>query len=194
MLAGKLMNRIIRRVCKFDRQSYFNLQTRMINLNNKKLFSLEKAQKIRTELKDSGRKLVITNGCFDLLHPGHIFFLKEARAQGDALWVMLNSKKSIHILKGPLRPILGDQERAYALAALECVDGIIVFGTPRLDKEIKLLAPDVYVKAKDYTLEKLDPNEYTALQTVGADIRFLPFLEGFSTTALIQKIAAAYKI
>lgn len=166
----------------------------MLKLPNEKLFSLEQAQKLRTELKESKRKLVITNGCFDLLHPGHLFFLKEARAQGDVLWVMLNSEASIRSLKGPLRPILGDSERAYALAALECVEGIIVFGTPRLDQEIKTLAPDVYVKAQDYTVEKLDPSEYASLQEVGADIRFLPFLEGFSTTGLIQKIAAAYKI
>jgi bifunctional ADP-heptose synthase (sugar kinase/adenylyltransferase) len=90
--------------------------------------------------------------------------------------------------------VQSEQERAYALAALACVDGVVIFRTPRLTEEIRALRPDVYVKAGDYTLEKLDPGERAALQEVGANIQFLPFLPGFSTTQLIARIKAAGEI
>lgn len=97
-------------------------------------------------------------------------------------------------LKGPLRPVQTESERAYALAALACVDAVVIFREKRLTGEIRALQPDVYVKAGDYTLEKLDPDERGALQACGARIEFLPFLAGFSTTSLIAKIKAAGEI
>jgi len=100
----------------------------------------------------------------------------------------------VRALKGPLRPVQTELERAYALAALGCVDGIVIFRTPRLTEEIRTLKPDVYTKAGDYTLEKLDSSEREALQAIGAEIKFLPFLPGFSTTQLIAKIKAAGEI
>ena len=160
-------------------------------LQNPKLYSIEAATKLRDVLREEGKKLVLTNGVFDLLHTGHLFYLQQARALGDALFIALNSDESVKALKGPLRPIQNEEQRAYALAATWFVDGVVVFREKRLTREILSLRPDVYCKAGDYTLEKLDAEERGALQQVGADIRFMPFLPGFSTTELIGKIKAA---
>ena len=142
--------------------------------NNPKLFpSLAAAVERRAALKAQRKKLVVTNGCFDLLHCGHVSYLQEAAKLGDELWIGLNAAESVRALKGPTRPVQGDDE------------------TPRLDAEIRALAPDVYAKAGDYTLETLDAAERAALLDAGTEIRFLPFLPGFSTTSLIAKIAAA---
>ena len=160
--------------------------------NNPKLFpSLASAVERRAALKAQGKKLVLTNGCFDLLHCGHVSYLQEAAKLGDELWIGLNAAESVRALKGPTRPVQGDDERAFTLAALECVAGIFLFRTPRLDAEIRALAPDVYAKAGAYPLETLDASERAALLDAGTEIRFLPFLPGFSTTSLIAKIAAA---
>ncbi|MBI5381221.1 MAG: adenylyltransferase/cytidyltransferase family protein [Opitutae bacterium] len=142
-------------------------------------------------MRTAGRKLVLTNGVFDLLHTGHLYYLQKARALGDALFIALNSDESVKQLKGPLRPVQTEIERAFALAALSCVDGVVIFRGKRLTPEIRALAPDLYAKAGDYTLEKLDPDERSALLEVQARIEFLPFLPGFSTTQLIAKIRAA---
>ena len=160
-------------------------------LENPKLVSLDAAVARRTELRAAGKKVVLTNGVFDLLHTGHLYYLQQARAQGDALFIALNADASVRALKGPLRPIQAEAQRAYALAALACIDTVFIFRTPRLDAEIRALAPDVYCKAGDYTLAKLDPGERAALESVGARIEFMPFLPGFSTTALIARIKAA---
>jgi rfaE bifunctional protein nucleotidyltransferase chain/domain len=107
------------------------------------------------------------------------------------LFVALNGDASVRTLKGPARPVQTAAERAYTMGALEFVDTVLVFDTPRLDREIRALRPDIYVKAGDYSLEKLDPSERAALEEVGARIQFLPFLPGYSTTGLLKKIAAA---
>ena len=165
-----------------------------MQLDNPKLLTLDQAVAARAALRASGRKLVLTNGVFDLLHTGHLSYLQKARALGDALFIALNADASVRQLKGPLRPVQSEIERAYALGALACVDGVIIFREKRLTGEILALKPDVYTKAGDYTLEKLDPDERGALQQVGARIEFMPFLPGFSTTALIAKIKAAGEI
>lgn len=162
-----------------------------MKLDNSKLRNLEHTVTQRQKLRAAGRRVVLTNGVFDLLHTGHLYYLQQARQLGDALFVALNSDASVRALKGPARPVQGEQERAYALAALACVDGVMIFGEARLTAEIRALRPDVYCKAGDYTLDKLDPGEKSALQEVGAEIKFLSFLPGFSTTALIAKIKAA---
>jgi bifunctional ADP-heptose synthase (sugar kinase/adenylyltransferase) len=100
----------------------------------------------------------------------------------------------VRVLKGPTRPVQDERQRAYALAALACVDAVTIFRTPRLTAEIRALRPDVYTKAGDYTLEKLNPEERAALEETGAEIRFLPFLPGFSTTRLIERIRAAGEV
>lgn len=135
---------------------------------------------------------MVTNGCFDLLHTGHLYYLQEASHFGEALWVLLNSDESVRLLgKGVGRPFQSEWERAYALAALAAVDGVVSFQTERLTKEIEALRPDIYVKGGGYSLETIDREEHTALEAVGADIRFLPLLEGYSTSGLVAKIQPA---
>lgn len=163
-------------------------------LPNPKLLSLADAVALRERLRAAGKRVVLTNGVFDLLHTGHLYYLQQARACGEALFIALNADASVKQLKGPLRPVQTETERAYALAALACIDAIVIFREKRLTAEIRALRPDVYVKAGDYTLEKLDAEERTALLEGGAKIEFMPFLAGFSTTALIAKIKAAGEI
>jgi len=159
----------------------------MAALPNPKLFaSLEAAVAARESLRTAGKRVVLTNGVFDLLHTGHLYYLEKARG-----FIALNGDASVRQLKGPLRPVQAEEHRAYALAATWFVDGIVVFQNKRLTAEILALKPDVYCKAGDYTLEKLDPDERAALEKCGTEIRFLSFLPGFSTTNLIAKIKAA---
>ena len=165
-----------------------------MNLDNPKLRNLSAAVAWREELRRKGQRVVLTNGVFDLLHTGHLYYLKQARALGDALIIALNADASTRALKGPSRPVQDETQRAYALAALECVDAVVIFGEPRLTAEIRALQPDIYCKAGDYTLEKLNPVERGALESVGAKFQFMPFLPGFSTTTLIARIRAAGEI
>jgi rfaE bifunctional protein nucleotidyltransferase chain/domain len=165
-----------------------------VTLDNPKLGTLQDTVNRREALRAAGRRVVLTNGIFDLLHTGHLYYLQRARALGDALIVALNSDASTKALKGPARPVQTEEQRAYALGALACVDGVVIFGTPRLDAEIRALRPDIYCKAGDYTIDKLDRGERDALQAVGARIEFMPFLAGFSTTSLIARIKVAGEI
>lgn len=146
----------------------------------------------REELRRAGKSLVLTNGCFDLLHPGHLCFLRAAAALGDELWVGVNGDAGVRALKGPARPVLDEEARAFALSSLACVAAVFVFPNPRLADEIRLLRPDIYAKAGDYSLGSLDPDERAALEEADASFRFLPFLEGFSTTGLIRRIKEAF--
>lgn len=165
-----------------------------MNLDNPKLRTLDRAVQWREQQAAAGRSVVLTNGVFDLLHTGHLYYLRKARELGDALIIALNADASVRALKGPARPVQDEEQRAYALAALECVDAVVIFREPRLTAEIRALRPEVYCKAGDYTLEKLNAEERTALEEVGARIEFLPFLPGFSTTNLIARIKAAGEI
>lgn len=165
-----------------------------MTLDNPKLLTLPAAAAWRETQRVAGRKVVLTNGVFDLLHTGHLHTLQASRRQGDALVVALNADASVKALKGPLRPVQTQEQRAFALAALACVDAVIIFGTPRLTAEIAALRPDVYCKAGDYTLATLNPEERAALEAAGTRIEFLPFLPGFSTTSLIARIKAAGEI
>jgi rfaE bifunctional protein nucleotidyltransferase chain/domain len=163
----------------------------------------KRAIKRRNTLRKDGKTVVLTNGVFDLLHRGHIYCLWSAvqkcskllrkNTESIALFVAVNGDESVRRLKGPTRPVQPSGDRAYALAALGFVHTVFVFDTPRLDQEIRALKPDIYVKAGDYTLDKLDPDERAALQDTGAQIEFMPFLKGYSTTELIKRIAAAAK-
>lgn len=149
-----------------------------------KLRSLDKAVAYREALRREGKNVVLTNGVFDLLHPGHLYSLTAA-AKFGALFVALNSDRSVKELKGPSRPIEDEKTRAAKLASLPYVDSIVIFDKLRLTDEIRALKPDVYCKSGDYTLDKLDAGERAALQEAGARIEFIPFLPGHSTTALI---------
>ncbi len=163
----------------------------MTNLPNDKWWSLQEAVNRRLQLKKEGRTLVLTNGVFDLLHTGHLFYLSKASDLGNELWILLNGDESVRQLKGPNRPVQNEEERAYALAALEFVNGIVTFQSKRLTAEIEALGPEVYAKAGDYSLDTLDQGERKALEKVGAKIYFLPFLKGYSTTRLLEKIHRA---
>lgn len=162
-----------------------------MQLPNPKILTIEQAAGRRSDLRAAGRRVVLTNGVFDLLHTGHLHSLQRARALGDFLIVALNSDESVRELKGQHRPVQAEVERAYGLAALECVDAVVVFTEKRLVKVIEALRPDIYVKSGDYSLEKLDPAERAALEAVGTRVEFVPFLPGFSTTALIARIRRA---
>jgi len=153
-----------------------------------RVLTLEQALKFREELRRAGRKLVVTNGCFDLLHRGHATYLAAARAHGDALLVLVNSDASVRELKGPSRPVVDEYSRAFLLASLRAVDAAMVFNGKRCDRELAALAPDIYVKAGDYTLETIDRTERAALEKAGTKIVFMPFVPGFSTTGTLKKI------
>lgn len=153
-----------------------------------KLLSLAQAVALRQELAEQGQRLVLTNGCFDVIHPGHLQFLRQARAQGEALWVLLNADVSVRALKGPHRPVVPEQGRAYQLDSLSCVDAVVLYAEARCTAELAALRPDIYVKAGDYRLETLDPGEREALTQAGAQVRFLPFLQGWSTTELLARL------
>ncbi|MDR1890566.1 MAG: adenylyltransferase/cytidyltransferase family protein [Puniceicoccales bacterium] len=152
-----------------------------------KLFNFSEACAIREKLRREGQKVVLTNGCFDVLHVGHIFSLENAKQLGDSLWIALNSDASVKSLKGNKRPIFTEKMRAYMLSAMAVVDGIFIFNGSRLNDEILHFQPDIYAKSGDYTLAKLDPSERQALEAIGATIHFLPFVEGFSTTSIVGK-------
>ena len=139
--------------------------------------------------RGGGRRLVLTNGCFDLLHVGHVRYLQAARKRGEVLVVAVNGDASVRILKGPSRPVNSELERAEVLAALGCVDFVTIFHTPRVTEVIRTIRPQVYVKGGDYTLEGLDPEERGALEEVGAIIEILELVAGKSTTATLQKIS-----
>jgi rfaE bifunctional protein nucleotidyltransferase chain/domain len=128
-----------------------------VKLDNPKLFSLSDAVVWRERLRAAGRRVVPTNGVFDLLHTGHLYYLRQARALGDALIIALNADESVRALEGPSRPVQTEEQRAYALGALACVDAVLIFRSPRLTSEITALQPDVYCKAGDYTLESSTP-------------------------------------
>jgi rfaE bifunctional protein nucleotidyltransferase chain/domain len=135
-----------------------------------------------------GKRLVLTNGCFDLLHIGHVRYLEQARQLGDALMVALNSDLSVKELKGSSRPLNHERDRAEVLAALRCVDHVSIFEGKRVTEVIRLLRPAIYAKGGDYTLETLDEEERVALQEVGAEIKLLALVPGKSTTSLLERV------
>lgn len=162
-----------------------------MNLEIPKLRTLEGAQKRKKELQESGKTVVLTNGCFDLLHTGHLYFLREASKLGDALFIGLNGDQSVKALKGPTRPVQSELERAYAMNALDFVDTVFIFQTKRLTAEITAIQPNIYSKAGDYNIDSINEEEKGALIQAGTQIQFLPFLPGYSTTSLIKKISDA---
>jgi rfaE bifunctional protein nucleotidyltransferase chain/domain len=156
------------------------MQTKIIDMN-------ELARRAR-ELRASGKKLVATNGCFDLLHVGHVRYLQAARGLGDVLAVGLNGDRSVCELKGTGRPINNEGDRAEVLAALESVDFVAIFPGMRAVQFILAAQPAIYAKGGDYTSETLNAEERAALQEVGAEIRIIPFEKGYSTSLLLKQL------
>lgn len=154
-----------------------------------KIISWDNLPQWREALRQSGRKLVATNGCFDLLHLGHVSYLEAARNQGDVLIVGVNGDDGVRQLKGPSRPINGEADRSAVLAALQSVDAVCIFTEKRATRFLAHVKPDIYVKGGDYTLETLDQDERRTVEQAGGRIVILPFVPGKSTTATLEKIS-----
>ena len=156
-----------------------------------KVLGLEAAVRWREGLRAAGRRLVVTNGVFDLMHRGHVTYLEQAAALGDALLVLVNDDASVTALKGPSRPIVGEGDRALMLAALQCVSAVSVFKGPRATDALRAVCPDVYVKGGDYTVADLDRDEFQALQACGSEVKILKLVPGCSTTLIVERIRQA---
>ena len=153
-----------------------------------KLKSAAEMSRISGAMRDAGRRLVFTNGCFDLLHAGHVRYLQQARGLGDALLVAVNGDSSVRGLKGPGRPLNNEEDRAEVIAALGCVDYVTIFQEERVTRLLREIRPQVYAKGGDYTEESLNPEEAAALREIAAEIKILPLVPGKSTTKLIEKM------
>jgi rfaE bifunctional protein nucleotidyltransferase chain/domain len=155
-------------------------------MGGKVIINREELLRVREELRAEGRRLVFTNGCFDILHVGHVRYLSEARRLGDALLVAINGDASVRALKGAGRPILNESERAEILAALSSVDFVTVFDEESPRALISEVLPDVLVKGGDYRLDEIHGRE--EVERAGGRVLSLPFVEGASTTGIIERI------
>jgi formyltetrahydrofolate-dependent phosphoribosylglycinamide formyltransferase len=155
--------------------------------------SVTEAAELRDRLHAEGKQLVFTSGCFDILHAGHVRYLRQARAEGHALCLAMNSDASVQQLKGPTRPINSEQDRAEVLLGLESVDAVVVFSEERTSTLIHAIRPHIFAKGGDYTPESVHPAEKAALDAVGAKIVILPQLKGRSTTATLKKLQITEK-
>jgi rfaE bifunctional protein nucleotidyltransferase chain/domain len=154
-----------------------------------KIIAWDRLPEWRAAMRASGRKLVVTNGCFDILHLGHVSYLESARNFGDALLVGVNGDNATRQLKGPGRPVNVEADRAAVLAALESVDGVCIFAEKTAIRFLSAVKPDIYVKGGDYTLDTLNQDERRAVEEAGGKIVIIPFVPGKSTTALLEKIS-----
>jgi rfaE bifunctional protein nucleotidyltransferase chain/domain len=143
----------------------------------------------RKAVRDSGKKLVVTNGCFDILHLGHVTYLENARNFGDLLLLGVNGDAGVRELKGPSRPVNSETDRASVLAALESISGVCIFPERTATNFLAAAQPDIYVKGGDYTLETLNQDERRAVESAGGKIVIVPFVPGKSTTGLLEKIS-----
>lgn len=154
-----------------------------------KIIPWEKLPVWRSAVRESGKRLVVTNGCFDLLHPGHVTYLESGRNLGDTLLVGLNGDESVRQLKGEGRPVNCEEDRAAVLAALQSVDGVCIFSDRTATRFLAAAQPDVYLKGGDYTVETLNQDERRTVEKAGGKIVIIPFVLGKSTTELLKKIA-----
>ncbi len=158
------------------------------------LLSRAGIEKYSREWQTAGKQVVFTNGCFDLLHLGHVRYLEEARALGDMLVVGLNSDSSVRQLKGSSRPVVGEQERAALLNALKAVDHVIIFSELTAEKLVAEIKPGVYVKGADYAISPTGQAagkplpEAAIVQSYGGQVVLIPYIPGHSTSALIERI------
>jgi rfaE bifunctional protein nucleotidyltransferase chain/domain len=154
-----------------------------------KIIAWDKLTEWRAAMRANGRKLVVTNGCFDILHLGHVAYLESARNLGDALLVGVNGDNSARELKGAARPVNSENDRASVIAALESVNGVCVFIEKTAVKFLERAQPDIYIKGGDYTLETLNQEERRVVEQAGGKIVIIPLVPGKSTTALLEKIS-----
>jgi D-beta-D-heptose 7-phosphate kinase/D-beta-D-heptose 1-phosphate adenosyltransferase len=151
-----------------------------------KLKTLTELQSIRADAKRQGRSVVFTNGCFDLLHRGHVHMLRQAKARGDILIVAINSDRSVKAIKGPRRPVLSQEDRAELIAAMEMVDYVVIFDEPDPYSLIAALTPDVLVKGGDWSAEKIIGAD--VVMENGGQVAVVPYLKGFSTSEILERI------
>jgi len=151
-----------------------------------KIVSRDELRAERRQLRGLGKRLVFTNGCFDILHVGHVRYLQSARALGDALLVAINSDRSVRELKGAGRPVMNEQERAEMLAALGAVDYVTVFDDTSPRALIAEILPDILVKGGDYQPDEIHGRE--EVEAAGGRVMSLPFVEGASTSSIIERI------
>ena len=154
-----------------------------------KIVPFEKLPDWRKQFRASGKKLVVTNGVFDILHLGHVTYLETARNFGDALLIGVNGDPAVRELKGASRPVNSENDRAAILAALESISAVCIFSEKTATKFLAAAQPDIYVKGGDYTLETLNQDERRAVESAGGKIKIIPFVSGKSTTALLEKIS-----
>jgi rfaE bifunctional protein nucleotidyltransferase chain/domain len=157
-----------------------------LNKINSKIFSLDDLKNQVNAWKQAGEEVVFTNGCFDIIHRGHIEVLAQTADLGDRLIIGLNSDTSIQKLKGKNRPIIEEQSRAILLASLEFVDAVVIFSEDTPLKLISALLPDVLAKGGDYEIETIVGHEI--VQQNGGKVKLVPFVDGFSSTTIIEKI------
>jgi rfaE bifunctional protein nucleotidyltransferase chain/domain len=143
----------------------------------------------RAKVGASGKRLVVTNGCFDILHLGHVTYLETARNLGDLLLVAINGDSSVQQLKGPNRPVNNEQDRALVLAALQSVDAVCIFADKAASRFLSVAKPDIWAKGGDYTFETLNQEERGIVEQAGGKIALIPFVPGKSTTSLLEKIS-----
>ena len=162
-------------------------------MTSDKIVRLEELEHRANKLRAAAKKIVATNGCFDLLHVGHIRYLNAARALGGALIVGINGDESVRELKGAGRPINRENDRAEIIAALGCVDLVTNFPEVRATRFLELAAPDVYAKGGDYNQDTLNAEERQVLQKIGAKIEIVPFEHGYSTSDLLARLSKIKK-
>ena len=159
-------------------------------MTSEKIKSLSQAIEQVQTWQQSGQKIVFTNGCFDIVHLGHIDYLEKARQLGDKLVLGLNSDASVSRIKGPLRPVVNEYSRARLMAALSFVDTVILFDEPTPLQLIEAIKPDILVKGDDYSIETIVGADFVLAN--GGDVKTIALVEGYSTTKLIEKIKKAY--
>lgn len=155
---------------------------------NSKILTLDQLAAESGRLRSESQRVVATNGCFDILHVGHVRYLTAARKLGEVLVVGLNGDDSVRQLKGEGRPVNREQDRAEVLAALESVDYVTIFPENRATNFLRAAAPAVYAKGGDYTADTLDPEERAVLDEFGTRIEIIPFEKGYSTSELLTRI------
>jgi D-beta-D-heptose 7-phosphate kinase/D-beta-D-heptose 1-phosphate adenosyltransferase len=160
-------------------------------MSRNKIKNLDEMVELRAKLRESGKKLVFTNGCFDILHVGHVRYLNEARKLGDALIVGINSDRSVREIKGETRPITLEMERAEVVSALASVDFAVIFDEPTPKKIIDAIVPDVLVKGADWGISEIVGRD--TVEKAGGVVLNLPLVEGNSTTEIIRKVIERFR-
>ncbi len=157
----------------------------------KNILNHEDLKKIRLQLKDQNKKVVFTNGCYDILHAGHVDYLIKAKALGDVLIVGINSDKSVKMIKGKNRPIIPEEERAFLISNLKPVDYVTFFDEPTPKELIELLIPDILVKGADWSVDKIVGRD--VVEANGGSVKTISFVSNQSTTKIIKTIAERFK-